>query len=215
MEFADRIQVMPHLLMRSLQNCSGLQSLLDCALARGLELTGTTLGNLQLMNWHDHNLIIAAQRGFDDKFLDFFRCVSPKSGSACARAVRQRCAIVIEDVFADHEFAPYRMIALEAGFRAVQSTPLISSSGAFVGVLSTHFSNSHKPTELDKQAMAAVAGVTANAIIRQRAIGTTANVSANDCEEGLEKAFQQIIQAREAVERSYELLRQIGRKHCY
>src|SRR5262249_49818187 len=54
MEFADRIQVMPHLLMHSLRNCSGLQSLLDCALARGLELTGTTMGNLQLMNWHDH-----------------------------------------------------------------------------------------------------------------------------------------------------------------
>ena len=201
---------MPLLLMRSLQNCSELQSLLECALARGLELTGTTMGNLQLMNWHDNTLTIAAQHGFHDKFLDFFRCVSPKSGSACARAVRQRCAIVIEDVFADDEFAPYRMIALEAGFRAVQSTPLISSSGAFVGILSTHFSNSHRPTELDKQAMAAVAGVTANAIIRQRA-----TVSVNDCEEGLEKAFQQIIRAREAVERSYELLRQIGRKHCY
>src|SRR5262249_37084862 len=154
---------------------------------------------------HDNTLTIAAQHGFHDKFLDFFRCVSPKSGSACARAVLRRRTIVIEDVLADDEFAPYRMIAFEAGFRAVQSTPLISSSGAFVGVLSTHFSNSHKPTELDKHAMAAVAGVTANAIIRQRAIETTANVSANDCEEGLEKAFQQIIQAREAIERSYEL----------
>jgi len=199
---------MPHVLMSRLQDCSDQQSLLDCALARALELTGTSLGNLQLMDWRNRHLIIAAQRGFDDNFLSFFRCVRPESGSACARAVLQRRPIVIEDVLADDEFAPCRTIALEAGFQAVQSTPLISSSGAFLGVLSTHFSNSHKPTQLDMRAMAEVAEVTANVIIIIRAWARRKN-----CEESAEDMFQRICRTRDAVDRSYKLLGQIRLKH--
>jgi len=199
-------------LTRGLQTSSVLQSLLDCALHRALELTGTALGNLQLMDWRNNSLSIAAQRGFNDTFLSFFRRVSPTSGSACARAVLQGRAIIIEDVLADHGFAPYRTIALEAGFRSVQSTPLISSSGAFVGVLSTHFSNLHRPTAADMQAIAAVAGVTANAIIRRRAIARAADPAAKDFEERHEQASEQINRARQAVERSNELLRRIGQK---
>jgi len=199
-------------LTRGLQTSSVLQSLLDSALHRALELTGTTLGNLQLMDWRGNSLSIAAQRGFNDKFLSFFRRVSPTSGSACARAVLQGRAIIIEDVLADHGFAPYRTIALEAGFRSVQSTPLISSGGAFIGVLSTHFSNPHRPRAVDMQAMAAIAGATANAIIRWRAIERTAEPAATDFEERHELTSEQINRARQAVERSNELLRRIGQK---
>ena len=200
-------------LTRGLQTSSALQSLLDCALHRALELTGTALGNLQLMDWRDNNLSIAAQRGFNDKFLSFFRRVSPTGGSACARAILQGRAIIIEDVLADDEFAPYRTIALEAGFRSVQSTPLISSGGAFVGVLSTHFSKPHQPTAVDMRAMAAIAGVTANAIIRRQAMGMGADPTAKEFEERHEQASEQIRRARQAVERSNELLRRIGQKH--
>lgn len=203
---------MQHDPMRGLQTSCALQSLLDCALDRALELTGTALGNLQLMDWRNSNLSIAAQRGFNDKFLSFFRRVSPTDGSACARAVLQGRAIIIEDVLADDEFAPYRTIALEAGFRSVQSTPLISSGGAFVGVLSTHFSKLHRPRAVDMRAMAAIAGITANAIIRRRAIGRAADPAAKDFEERHEQTSEQINRARQAVERSNELLRRIGQK---
>jgi hypothetical protein len=39
----------------------------------------------------------------------------------------------------DPDFAPYRGIAAQAGFRAVQSEPLIGKGGELVGVLSIHF----------------------------------------------------------------------------
>ena len=164
------------------------------------------------MDWQERNLAIAAQSGFDNKFLSFFRRVALRSGSACARAILNRQSIVIEDVLIDEEFAPYRAIALEAGFRAVQSTPLVSTSGALVGVLSTHFSARHTPTDNDMRAMTAVARVTANAIIHQRAIGTGDNALKHNGENISERVFQQVNRARDAVERSYELLGRIGRR---
>ena len=38
-------------------------------------------------------------------------------------------------------------MARAAGFRAVQSTPLIGRDGAPLGMLSTHFRSVHRPTE--------------------------------------------------------------------
>jgi GAF domain-containing protein len=116
-----------------MQRCSDLQSVLECVLSNGLELTSAALGNIQLMDWKTGNLTIAAQRGFKEDFLSFFRFVRADDGSACGRAMRNRNSIIIEDVMLDREFAPRQSIAVDAGFRAVQSTPLISSSGAFLG----------------------------------------------------------------------------------
>jgi len=193
---------MPHLLTQRLQRCSGLQPVLDRALSRAFELTGATLGNVQLMDWKRGYLTIAAQCGFNDEFLDFFRCVKAEHGSACARAIRERRPVVVEDVLADWEFAPYRTHALESGFRAVQSTPLISSSGAFVGVLSTHFPAPHRPSEQEMLALKELAKLTASAIILQRAI-----------ERGVEKSIANakgklVDSGYEAVADSYELIRQ-------
>jgi GAF domain-containing protein len=36
---------------------------------------------------------------------------------------------------------------IEAGVPAVLSTPLISSTGRLLGIVSTHFSEPHRPTE--------------------------------------------------------------------
>ena len=198
---------MPALLPQRLQSCSDIQSVLNCGLALSLELADAVLGNVQLMDWKTGSLTIAAQRGFNDEFLSCFRLVSAGSGSACGRAIRKRSSIVIEDVLLDREFALYRTVALEAGFRAVQSTPLISSSGAFLGVLSTHFSETHRPSEGEMQAVKVAGERTANAIIKQRA---TARRGDGHSEEKAEE--ERIARTVAAVERSYELLRQVDRR---
>ena len=92
-------------------------------------------------------LTIAAQQGFDQPFLEFFKEVYVTDNSACARALRRGRQIIIEDVEADENFAPLRHVALAAGFRAVQATPLIAYDGKPLGVLSTHFCNVRRPSE--------------------------------------------------------------------
>lgn len=163
---------MPDALANRLRSCGDVPSMLDCILDQGLELTGTALGNIQLVNWQAGYLEIASQRGFDDEFLKFFQRVKADDGSACARALKARGAILVEDIDSDKEFSPLaRATILNAGVRAVQSTPLISTSGAFVGMLSTHFTAVHCPSAREIAAIKLLVQIAANAIIAQRARG--------------------------------------------
>lgn len=56
-----------------------------------------------------------------------------------ARAARDCVQTVIADVTTDPGYERYREIAVAAGFRAVQSTPLADSSGRVFGIVTTHF----------------------------------------------------------------------------
>ncbi|MGY3478391.1 GAF domain-containing protein [Bradyrhizobium ottawaense] len=168
------------------------RSVLNFALAEGLRLSEAELGNIQLMDWDAGCLEIASQHGFGDEFLTFFKKVTIGGGSACARALRGREPIIIEDVMSDFAFASCRTIACNAGFRAVQSTPMVSSSGAFIGILSTHFPSPHKPSDATMAVLNALAGSTANAIVRGRS-------KMNDVKTTLDRSI-------ERLEESYRLL---------
>lgn len=132
-------------LRRRLSACLDLQHALTTALDAALELHETHLGNIQL--YRAGALLIAAQRGFEAPFLEAFRRVSVDDDTACARAMREGRSLIIRDIELDREFAPFRAIAAEAGFRAVQSTPMVGSNGLFAGMISTHFAEPHTPSE--------------------------------------------------------------------
>lgn len=123
----------------------GLEEMLSAT----IELFAADKGNVQILDPERKVLVIAAQRGFEREFLEYFREVSPEDGSACGRALRSGQRIVIEDVEADLAYAPFVQIARNAGYRGVQSTPLIGRNGAPLGMLSTHFRSVHRPSELD------------------------------------------------------------------
>lgn len=142
------------------------QPILDWLLHRAIDLSQTSFGNVQLMSWTAGYLEVKVQQGFGEEFLRFFERVRIEDGSACARALRDREAIVIEDIMADKEFSPCREVVSHAGIRAVQSTPIISSSGALLGVMSTHFAAPHRPTRIELRELQHTAQIAANAFIR-------------------------------------------------
>jgi GAF domain-containing protein len=190
------------LLFGQVQKCADIQSVLNCVLDQSLELSGTCFGNVQLIDWRSGYLEIKAQRGFRSEFLNFFERVEFDHASACARALRNRNTIVIDDIMADKQFAPYREIACRAGVRAVLSTPLVSSSGAALGVLSIHFPIVHRPTDMQVRGMIEAAGLAANAIIRLRAINGKIVPNALDV---LQQSREAIIAAEKLLSR--DLLR--------
>jgi PAS domain S-box-containing protein len=118
-------------------------------LAGAIELLGADMGAIRIFDATQGVLKIGAYRGFDQEFLDFFREVSAADDSACGRVLRSGKRMVIEDVEADTLYAPFHPIARAAGYRAVQSTPIISREGALLGTLATHFRSVHKPAEHD------------------------------------------------------------------
>jgi two-component system CheB/CheR fusion protein len=146
----------------------GLQPGLEEMLAATIELMGADYGNVQVLDPLRGLLQIVVQRGFKQPFLDCFREVSTKDDSACGRALRSGDRILIEDVETDAAYAPLRDVARAAGYRAVQSTPLISRSGATLGMLSTHWRLPHRPGEPELRLLELYARQAADFIERRR-----------------------------------------------
>jgi GAF domain-containing protein len=142
--------------------------LLHAALYEALEITRQQLGNIQLVDWKAGHLEIAAQQGFTREFLDCFRRVTIRDGCACGRALFYRETVAINDVTTDPRFLPYRNVAERAGFRAVQSSPILSNRGALVGIISTH--GDHNPTAQQMNRIRSLARRTAEELLRWRAL---------------------------------------------
>jgi signal transduction histidine kinase/CheY-like chemotaxis protein len=59
--------------------------------------------------------------------------------SACGKALSTGSRVIIEDVERDTEYASLLPFAQQAGYRAIQCTPLRNRNGQLLGVLATHF----------------------------------------------------------------------------
>lgn len=182
-----------------LVRCTDVPATLDWLLHRAIDLSQTSFGNVQLMSWTAGYLEIKAQRGFDEGFLRFFERVRIDDGSACARALRDREAIVIEDIMADEEFLPCRQVVSHAGIRAVQSTPIISSSGALLGIVSTHFAGCRRPTKIELRELQYAAQIAANALIRFEA-------RRRSIDEQINRSLMLMEQSREEIARADRLV---------
>ena len=118
---------------------SSLLDILDVAMRAG----NARLGNIQVFNRELDGLEICVQRGFSPSFLESFKVVRAEDSCACGRALRWRKRVSIPDITVDPFFQPFLDAASKAGFRSVQSTPIINFNNDVVGVLSTHFAGIH------------------------------------------------------------------------
>jgi hypothetical protein len=144
---------------RDLLASAELQFELGVLLDSALRIAGTHMGNVQLAEPVTERLHIVAHRGLPRPYLDRFGVIRGDGPSACARALRLRQRIVIEDVFADREYEPYLDVAREAGFKAIQCTPILAEEGV-AGIFSTlypfkHSVSPHEARSLDDIALAA------------------------------------------------------------
>jgi PAS domain S-box-containing protein len=132
-----------HDLSSRLLTINGLQPLLEEVLDATISLHGADFGVVQQVDAGSGTLVIVAQRHLPQGFLSHFARVHDE-GAVSGRAMRRLERVIVEDVLADPLFAPDREIAQVAGFRAVQSTPLVSRRGELLGVISTHFRQPHR-----------------------------------------------------------------------
>jgi len=147
---------------------SDVQSVLEQTLLAIMRLQNADFGNAQLHDPERGGLVIVAHCNLPLGFLENFAFVRDDHG-ASGRAAQARKRILIEDVERDDAFAPHRAIAAATGFRAVQSTPLISHGGALLGMLSTHFRTPHRPSEFELRLTDLYVRYATQAIERKRA----------------------------------------------
>lgn len=89
---------------------------------------------------------LVVQRGLRPALVAHFEKPDSAETMPCVRALAQGQRIVIEDVETDPSYSNLREAAAEAGYRAVQSTPLLTPDGELTGVLSTLFVQPWRPT---------------------------------------------------------------------
>jgi len=130
-----------------LQAQRSFEAAIETLLNDVVALHGAEYGDLQLLVGDD--LVVVAHRGLTAPFLRAFRRISKADGCACGRALREGRTVVVADVTKDPDYAAFRGEAAAAGYRAVQSTPLTTSRGRVLGMVSTHFANVHEPTPIE------------------------------------------------------------------
>ena len=96
-------------------------------------------------------LRLLAFRGLPPRAAEVWEWVDADSQSTCGIALRTGRRSVDPDIEKSGITAGSRErgICLQAGIRAVQSTPLLSRSSRLVGMLSTHWQRPHDPSERD------------------------------------------------------------------
>lgn len=116
-------------------------------------------------------LKLLISRGFDPAAANFWQWVRPVSQTTCGMALRTGKRVVVEDVEACEWMAGSEDLktCVDTGIRAIQTTPLVSRSGRLVGMLSTHWSHSHEPTERDFRLLDVLARQATDLIERMQA----------------------------------------------
>jgi signal transduction histidine kinase/CheY-like chemotaxis protein len=137
-----------------------------------IEVSNADKGVIQLLDPKSGALTIATQSGFYEPFLKYFANVD-EGETAWKAAMDSKQRVIIEDVRDSDLFAgnPKLEILTEAGVLAVQSLPLMSSTGTLLGIISTHFSDRHLPSEQELRLMDLLARQTADFLERKRVEG--------------------------------------------
>lgn len=143
-----------------------LGTILDAAIF----VTAADKGDLQLLEPLSGCLVIRAQRGFGQPFLDFFSYVDQRADVICAAMLRKPQGLVIEEVAGNEMFSGTDAgeVLLSAGVHALQATPLASRAGRVVGVLSTHFTQRTRLGEQELGLMRVLARQAADYVERKQ-----------------------------------------------
>src|SRR5690606_14976742 len=118
-----------------------LREVLDAAIA----VDGAVAGAIQRLDRDAHCLRFAVARGLPDAFVARYAEIPLDAPTSCAQALRERRCVVIRDVRVDPTASAWKDNARDAGFAAVQSTPLKDGARRDCGVLNTHFDQPHHP----------------------------------------------------------------------
>ena len=111
-----------------------------------VQITQADFGNIQLFDSSNQALKIVAQIGFPSEFLKYFEAVDCSFNCPCARAMKARQRLIVDDVSRDPLVCEKsRSVMLQARVLSVQSTPLIASQDSFIGMVNTHFSHPGGP----------------------------------------------------------------------
>ncbi|MEH1840952.1 MAG: ATP-binding protein [Nostoc sp.] len=147
------------------------------------------MASIQMLSPERNELFLLAQQGFAPESAKFWEWVQLEDTTSCALALTRGEPVIVPDVelwdfvAGTEDIWHYRL----CGIRAMQSTPLISRDGHFVGMISTHWRDVHQPSERELRFLDLLARQAAD-LIEQR----QAQVALRESEEKFRTLFNLI-----------------------
>ncbi len=169
-------------LMTELTLCRDLDKGLKLILDAVSDVTSAPMGTIQLLNPATNALEIEAWHGFGAELPEHFKAVAADPGSTGGRALRSGKRVVVEDIGSKDGPAD------AAGYRAEQSTPLVSREGRVMGMLSTQYKEPGAPAERDLRMLDLFAQQTAAFVERCRA---------DEELRGVEERYRSLVEGKE------------------
>jgi two-component sensor histidine kinase len=104
---------------------------------------------MRLYDEASHSLRVIAQHGFKQEFLQYFEKVNDHFAASYGAVMALEEQVIVDDVLTNRTFVgkPSQKVLVDAEVRALVSTPLKSSKGNLLGVISTHYSRPGRPRE--------------------------------------------------------------------
>jgi signal transduction histidine kinase len=122
-----------------------------------VSIAGSQFGTMQLLCPEDHHsghggeLQLLCSRGLPPEAVGFWQWVSPTAYSSCTMALKLGERAIIpdfeqwDDIAGTEDLLAFR----RTGIRSAQTTPLMSRTGHLLGMISTHWSAPHQPSQRD------------------------------------------------------------------
>jgi GAF domain-containing protein len=144
-----------------------------------ITMAGADMGTLQRFDDRNDWLEIVASRGFSDEALAFFHIVRRDTNTTCAVALTRRMRVFVEDISHSYLFVgtPELAVLQDLGIAAIQSTPLISSTGRFWGVVSTHFREPQAESGFDHLSLSRLAIQVADSLEQREELASSPSFS--------------------------------------
>ncbi|HEV2404438.1 MAG TPA: PAS domain S-box protein, partial [Ktedonobacterales bacterium] len=142
------------------------RQILDAAIA----MMRSDMGSMQMLYPEKNALRLLASKGFDPASVAFWEWVRADSNASCGVALATGARVIVPDVErygypeGSEDLASYRL----SGIRSVQSTPLVARNGRLVGMISTHWRETHQPGERDLRLLDVLARQAADLLERKR-----------------------------------------------
>ena len=147
-----------------------VQSLFDTIMDAAIAIMRSQYASMQIFDPERGELNLLNARGFDTAATELWKSVTGSSTSTSGKALQAGQRVTVSDVLTcDFLGTADRETFRRLGVRAVQSTPLHSRTGELVGMISTHWSEPHEPSEREQRLLDVLARQAADLIERRRA----------------------------------------------
>jgi signal transduction histidine kinase len=154
-------------------NGHGIDALFDHVLDTAVAIMHSDFSSMQVAELNRENALVLrllAYRGFHPESARHWQIVGMDDQTSCGEALRNSERVCIPDTEAWDALSgtPDLVAYRRSEIRAVQSTPLISRSGEFLGMISTHWRQTYLPSESELRTFDILARQVADLIERKK-----------------------------------------------